>query len=349
MNGNGKNIVLDIDATLVHTHGDMDDFKMLNVYGNEEQLDMRKKVYNMRIIDVSDVPGEGEVTDLAGIYRPYLREFLEFGFSYFDNIVIWSAGKKKYVEKMCEYMFPLKKQPILIFNYDDCEGDENNLIIKPLDKIYNHPECKGKLFPENTFVLDDRSETYSMNKRNGIQIPEFESDMSVEDICNHPDVEFLKLMSWMSTKEVRESDDVRKLNKKNIFSRNLKEYREVLRDELQTKKMGEKEEEKTEEKAVERPKTGRGKKKVEEKVEERPKNAKSKKNVEEKTEERPKTARSKKETEKRPKTAKSKKEEEKPKTARSKKKTEERPKTAKSKKEEEKPKTKKKRSVKFKK
>jgi len=278
MNGNGKNIVLDIDATLVHTHGDMDDFKMLNVYGNEEQLEMRKNVYNMRIIDVSDVPGEGEVTDLAGIYRPYLREFLEFGFSYFDNIVIWSAGKKKYVEKMCEYMFPLKKQPILIFNYDDCEGDENNLIIKPLEKIYNHPDCKGKLFPENTFVLDDRSETYSMNKRNGIQIPEFESDMSVEDICNHPDVEFLKLMSWLSTKEVRESDDVRKLNKKNIFSRSLKEYREILREELQNKK-------KTEEKE-ERPKTGKSKKE-----EERPKTAKSKK----KMEERPKTARSKKE------------------------------------------------------
>ena len=328
MNGNGKNIVLDIDATLVHTHGDMDDFKMLNVYGNDEQLEMRKKVYNMRIIDVSDVPGEGEVTDLAGIYRPYLREFLEFGFSYFDNIVIWSAGKKKYVEKMCEYMFPLKKQPILIFNYDDCEGDENNLIIKPLEKIYNHPECKGKLFPENTFVLDDRSETYSMNKRNGIQIPEFESDMSVEDICNHPDVEFLKLMSWMSTKEVRESDDVRKLNKKNIFSRNLKEYREVLRDELQTKKMGEKEEVKTEEK----PKTGKGKKKTEEKVVERPKTGRGKKKTEEKTEARPKTAKSKKE--------------EKPKTAKSKK--EEKPKTTKSKKEE-KPTTKKKRSVKFKK
>ena len=283
MNGNGKNIVLDIDATLVHTHGDMDDFKMLNVYGNDEQLEMRKKVYNMRIIDVSDVPGEGEVTDLAGIYRPYLREFLEFGFSYFDNIVIWSAGKKKYVDKMCEYMFPLKKQPILIFNYDDCEGDENNLIIKPLEKIYNHPDCKGKLFPENTFVLDDRSETYSMNKRNGIQIPEFESDMSVEDICNHPDVEFLKLMSWLSTKEVRESDDVRKLNKKNIFSRSLKDYREILREELQNKK--------TEEKVEERPKTARGKKKTEEKkVEERPKTTKGKK----KTEEKPKVTKSKK-------------------------------------------------------
>ena len=284
MNGNGKNIVLDIDATLVHTHGDMDDFKMLRVYGNDEQLEMRKKVYNMRIIDVSDVPGEGEVTDLAGIYRPYLREFLEFGFSYFDNIVIWSAGKKKYVEKMCEYMFPLKKQPILIFTYDDCEGDENNLIIKPLEKIYNHPDCKGKLFPENTFVLDDRSETYSMNKRNGIQIPEFESDMSVEDICNHPDVEFLKLMSWLSTKEVRESNDVRKLNKKNIFSRNLKEYREVLRDELEKKKTKGKNVEEEEKKKT-RPKTAPVKK-----IEEEKKKTKGKKVEEEKKKTRPKTA-----------------------------------------------------------
>jgi len=301
MNGNGKNIVLDIDATLVHTHGDMDDFKMLRVYGNDEQLEMRKKVYNMRIIDVSDVPGEGEVTDLAGIYRPYLREFLEFGFSYFDNIVIWSAGKKKYVEKMCEYMFPLKKQPILIFTYDDCEGDENNLIIKPLEKIYNHPDCKGKLFPENTFVLDDRSETYSMNKRNGIQIPEFESDMSVEDICNHPDVEFLKLMSWLSTKEVRESNDVRKLNKKNIFSRNLKEYREVLRDELEKKKTKGKNVEEEEKKKT-RPKTAPVKKIEEEKKKTRPKTApvkkieeekkktKGKKVEEEKKKTRPKTA-----------------------------------------------------------
>ncbi len=46
MNGNGKNIVLDIDATLVHTHGDMDDFKMLNVYGNDEQLEMVFHVIN---------------------------------------------------------------------------------------------------------------------------------------------------------------------------------------------------------------------------------------------------------------------------------------------------------------
>jgi hypothetical protein len=243
-----KYIVLDIDATLVHTHGDLEDFKMLKIYKDDEQLEMRRKLYDMRIIDVSDNPGEGEITDLAGIYRPYLKEFLEFCFNYFSGIVIWSAGKKKYVEKMCEFMFPLKKHPILIFNYDDCEGDENDIIIKPLEKLYNHPRCKGKLNETNTFVLDDRSETFSMNKRNGIMIPEFESDMSVEDICNHPDIEFLKLMSWLSLKEVKECKDIRKLNKKNIFSTKLEDYRKKLIEEKEKKKSTQKEEKLAEEK-----------------------------------------------------------------------------------------------------
>lgn len=229
MTGNQKYIVLDIDATLVHTHGDMDDFKMLKIYGSDEQLEMRRKLYNMRLIDVSDVPGEGEITDLAGIYRPYLKEFLEFCFDYFDGIVIWSAGKRKYVHKMCEYMFPLKKQPLIIFTYDDCEGDEDDYIVKPLEKLYKHPKLKGKLNETNTFVLDDREETYSFNKRNGILIPEFESDMSVEDICNHPDSELLKLMTWLNTQEVKSCKDVRKLNKTNIFNKTPEECIEVHR------------------------------------------------------------------------------------------------------------------------
>lgn len=236
MTGNQKYIVLDIDATLVHTHGDMDDFKMLKIYGSDEQLEMRRKLYNMRLIDVSDVPGEGEITDLAGIYRPYLKQFLEFCFDYFDGIVIWSAGKRKYVHKMCEYMFPLKKQPLLIFTYDDCEGDEDDYIVKPLEKLYRHPKLKGKLNETNTFVLDDREETYSFNKRNGILIPEFESDMSVEDICNHPDGELLKLMTWLNTQEVKNSKDIRKLNKTNIFNKTPEECIEVHRSSVTNQK-----------------------------------------------------------------------------------------------------------------
>ena len=224
-----KYIVLDIDATLVHTHGDMKDFKMLKIYGSNEQIEMRRKLYNMRLIDVSDIPGQGEITDLAGIYRPYLKEFLEFCHGYFQGIIIWSAGKRKYVHKMCEYMFPLKKQPLHIFTYNDCEGDEDDFIVKPLEKLYKLPKFKGKMGEKNTFVLDDRSETFSLNKRNGIQIPEFESDMSIEDICNHPDDELLKLMTWLTSDEVMQSKDIRKLNKNDIFNKTASECLEKVK------------------------------------------------------------------------------------------------------------------------
>ena len=223
------NIVLDIDATLIHTHGDLENFKSLRIYSEDEQMAMRKNLYHMKLIDVTSEPGEGEITELSGIYRPYLKEFLEFCFDYFKNVIIWSAGKKKYVEKMCEYMFPLKDQPLIIYNYDDCESDENDMITKPLEKIYKDKRIKGNLNEKNTFVLDDRTDTFSLNKRNGIQIPEFESDMSVEDICNHSDVELLKLIAWFNLKEVQDSKDVRKLNKKNIFSTSLSEYQKMLK------------------------------------------------------------------------------------------------------------------------
>ena len=99
---NKKNIVLDIDATLVHTHGDDKDFKMLNIYDETDKIKLRRKLYTMKIIDVVSPFGAGETTVLSGIYRPYLRNFLDFCFEYFDNVVIWSAGQKKYVEQMCE-------------------------------------------------------------------------------------------------------------------------------------------------------------------------------------------------------------------------------------------------------
>jgi len=230
-----KNIVLDIDATLVHTHGDIEDFSMLNIYSHADSIKYRRKLYRMKLIDVIGASGAGTVTILAGIYRPYLREFLDFCFDYFDNVIIWSAGKKKYVEKMCEIMFPFKEQrPFLIYTYDDCIVGEEDYLKKPLKKIYDDPRTKGKLNEKNTFVLDDRDDTFSLNKKNGIMIPEFESDMSIEDITEHEDTAFLQLMAWLSTKEVKECQDVRKLKKEKIFKKPVKDYQNQLKKEKNT-------------------------------------------------------------------------------------------------------------------
>ena len=43
------NMVLDIDATLVHTHGDVDDFKMLDLYSDPDKLKYRRKLYTMKL------------------------------------------------------------------------------------------------------------------------------------------------------------------------------------------------------------------------------------------------------------------------------------------------------------
>lgn len=220
------NIVLDIDATLVHTHGDVEEFKMLEVYTDSTKLKYRRKLYNMKLYDVGIFPGTGSVTKLAGIYRPYLKEFLDFCFEYFENVIIWSAGKKKYVEKMCQIMFPLENKPLFIYTYDDCIVGEEDYLKKPLTKVYkDFPQLNEK----NTFILDDREDTFSLNEKNGIQIPEFESDMSLEDISGHPDNSLLKVIAWFSLPKVKNSKDVRKLNKDNIFDYSLEDYKKMLK------------------------------------------------------------------------------------------------------------------------
>ncbi len=227
-----NNIVLDIDATLVHTHGDIEDFSMLKIYSDNDRIKYRRKLYRMKLIDVVSVSGAGSITTLSGIYRPYLREFLDFCFDYFDNIIIWSAGKKKYVEKMCEIMFPFQEQqPMLIYTYDDCIIGEEDYLKKPLKKLYKDPRTKGKLNEKNTFVLDDRDDTFSLNEKNGIMIPEFESDMSIEDITEHEDKSFLQLMAWLSIKEVKDCKDIRKLKKDKIFKKNVNDYQNILKKE----------------------------------------------------------------------------------------------------------------------
>jgi hypothetical protein len=223
----GKNIVLDIDATLVHTHGDDGEFLNLKFISNPEMLKYRKRIYSMELHDVTTDPGEGEILKLYGVYRPYLKEFLDFCFEYFDNIVIWSAGKKKYVEKMCELMFiDRKKQPLVIYTWDDTDIYDN-CIRKPLKKIYEDKRLNVDMNEKNTYVVDDRDDTFGLNKNNGILIPEFEVPLSVEGL-KHKDENLLKLMAWLSTDEVKNSEDIRMLKKNKIFTTSIKDYEKMI-------------------------------------------------------------------------------------------------------------------------
>jgi len=222
-----KNIVLDIDATLVNTHGDDGDYFNMKFITDTKMQKHRKRIYSMNLKDVTSMPGEGEEMKLYGVYRPYLREFLDFCFEYFDNVIIWSAGKKKYVEKMCEIMFVDKKrQPMVIYSWDDTKI-YNDCIRKPLVNLYDDKRTKGLLSEKNTFVIDDRDDTFGLNKSNGILIPEYEVDMSLEGLQTK-DENLLKLMAWFLIKDVQDCTDVRPLNKKRIFTTSTNDYEKMI-------------------------------------------------------------------------------------------------------------------------
>ncbi len=56
-------------------------------------------------------------------------------------------------------------------------------------------------------------------------IPEFESDMTAEEIEFHPDNCLIKLMCWLEDEKVKSCKDVRTLNKTGIFDKSLKYYK----------------------------------------------------------------------------------------------------------------------------
>jgi len=242
--GSHKCFVWDIDATLVHTHDKdyennisiQDKFAMLDIFADEEKFKLRKKLYTMKIIDVSE-PGHGRITFLTGIFRPYLQNMIDYMKVNNTPFVIWSAGTPKYVHKMAEIMFPEKDfQPEVVYTSDDCEMEKDNkgeitTVIKPLEKLFKDKRLKGKFNEKNTLVIDDREDTFSRNPKNGIQIPEFESDLTVEDISDHSDINLAKLMAWLETKEVKECTDVRKLKKNKIFQKKFEDYIEQIINE----------------------------------------------------------------------------------------------------------------------
>ena len=217
-----KNIVFDLDETLIHSNSNMDHYKKLNLYSNPKNVLLRDKIYVISMVDVVGDEGSGEELVMWGIFRPGVFEFLQFALQYFETVQIWSAGRFLYVHSIVEKLFKKKNRPKNILTYDDTVFktiNKESMTYKPLEKIYEiNKNCK----PENTFIIDDRSD-YEKNKDNIILIPKFgvEKDKpSFEDLknlLNKEDDALFKLQKWFETPEVMQCNDVRKLNKKKIF------------------------------------------------------------------------------------------------------------------------------------
>ena len=209
-------IVLDLDETLVHSCENMDKLKNLAIYTDPTLLDLRSRIFRLALDDMFVEPGAGVRTSLWGVTRPYLTQFLSFCFAYFDVVAIWSAGQPKYVAAVVDAIFRDVRPPHIVYDYDDCIMD-NNDPKKPLIKMILTEEDLGDYMSlAHTFVLDDRETTFSQNPDNGIIIPAYVPEATIEAI-REEDRSLQQLMIWLMRAEVMQAEDIRTLDKTEIF------------------------------------------------------------------------------------------------------------------------------------
>ena len=209
-------IVLDLDETLVHTQSAPDNSLFETAIFTDPKLyHLRERCYKITMEDVVHKKGTGNKTEMWGITRPNLHEFLTFCFEYFRWIIVWSAGRKNYVHRIVDHIFRDLPRPDWIYTYDDLETLPDNTFIKPLRKIWALPQFSGQISRENSFIVDDRKTVFlEPNPENGIQIPPYRPPFSLAGV-EEDDVELLKLKEWLRRHHTE--PDVRKLDKTHIF------------------------------------------------------------------------------------------------------------------------------------
>lgn len=156
-------IVLDLDETLIHSLDAESKHEVLSLYSDESPdspLSLRKRIH--------DVPLKGDKA-ITVIERPFLQEFLSDVFRYFENVIVWTAGKEHYANAIVDTIFKEQK-PTVVYNWNHCRKDDNSYD-KPLRYLTEDPKVKANL--DRTIIIDDRPENFTDNPENGVVIPAF--------------------------------------------------------------------------------------------------------------------------------------------------------------------------------
>lgn len=210
-------IVLDIDETLVHTFENIEDFYKLSPFTNKKYFSIRKRIYHMELYDVGEPLGSGDAWEMWGIEREGLIDFLKYCFKRFKYVIIWSAGQKRYVDRLSERLFRWSNEPHLILNWDNCRKADD-MYDKPILLLKSQfPDIADSIRLENTFIIDDRQANFEQaNINNGIPIPGYTPNPNQELL--KPDNTLQKLIDWFELPSTKRSKDIRKLDKTKIWS-----------------------------------------------------------------------------------------------------------------------------------
>lgn len=217
-------IILDLDHTCAATqNGDMADMERA-VPRDPKLLALRRRVYHFVRQNAGEHRGDGAQDFMWGIARPGLKDFLMFCFSYFKQVIVWSAGTRDYVDTLVEALFSDVAQPHAVFARENCVWDEEQgSYIKPLATLFErHPEVAKYANLSNTLIIDDTESTFVRNPDNAVHIPRYleDSEETTPSLgaMTANDQALEKLKAWYLRADVVASRDVRTLDKSRIFS-----------------------------------------------------------------------------------------------------------------------------------
>ncbi len=232
----GKVIVLDLDETLVHAFDHLSTLRYSKILEDPDKLDLRRRIFLLDLVDPVDRRGKGQVDKFWAIKRPHLDEFLTFCFEYFDSVIVWSAGVRRYVDAVVNNIFKDIGKPYLVYAREQCVTDNRATNHKPLIQMINDIDGLNKIMSlTNVLALDDRKSTYVDNPDNGIMIPVY-NPLPNANALRADERSLLELIDWLSLDEVVHSQDVKTLDKRLIFNDHISNMRPAYFSEVLPKK-----------------------------------------------------------------------------------------------------------------
>lgn len=209
-------IVLDLDETLVHTFDRISNEQAEEIRRDPEYIKVRDRFYLIDISDPFTRKGEGHHLYMWGMLRPHLKEFLNFCFSYFQVVAIWTAGTKPYAKEIVsELSKHTIREPHIVYSKNECVDSSGRCSSKNLAKMIS--ECNSSMNLSNTFMIDDIIDNFDHNPNNGVLIPPYRVSPTKVSILNDNDDNLMKLMNWFKREDVMNSKDIRELDKSTIF------------------------------------------------------------------------------------------------------------------------------------
>ena len=117
--------------------------------------------------------------------RPYLDEFLQFCFTNFTTVNIWTAADKSWwnkVQKKILYQYKFN----LVLTSSECKSDLRG-VTKPLHKLWD--DMATDYSSSNTFIIDDNKNYCRLNLDNYLPIQYY---------CGGTNTELLKMIDVLT-------------------------------------------------------------------------------------------------------------------------------------------------------